>query len=64
MKKKLEQITNLTLNDLLNNKIILPSSYFEKFTYHAKEIEVNIEDENFSKEIKQFLIKGTSKNII
>lgn len=56
MKKKLEQITNLTINDLLNNKIILPSSYFEKFTYHAKEIEVNIEDENFSKEIKQFLI--------
>ena len=56
MRTKLETITNLTINDLLNNKIILPSSYFEKFTYHAKEIEVNIEDENFSKEIKQFLI--------
>jgi GGDEF domain-containing protein len=56
MKNKLERITNLTINDLLNNKIILPSSYFEKFTYHAKEIEINIEDENFSKEMKEFLI--------
>ena len=31
MRNKLEQITNLTINNLLNNKIILPSSYFEKF---------------------------------
>ena len=56
MKNKLEQVTNLTINDLLNNKIILPSSYFEKFTYHAKEIEINLEDKNFNKEMKQFLI--------
>ena len=35
MKDKLEKITNLTINDLLNNKIILPSSYFEKFTYYT-----------------------------
>ncbi|MBU0924036.1 diguanylate cyclase [bacterium] len=56
MKNKLEQITNLTINDLLNNKIILPSSYFEKFTYHAKELEVNLDDENFTKELNQLLI--------
>ena len=41
MNHKLEQITNLTINNLLNNKIILPSSYFEKFNYYAKEIEIN-----------------------
>lgn len=56
MRNKLEQITNLTINDLLNNKIILPSSYFEKFTYHAKDIEVNLDDENFSKEVNQLLV--------
>ena len=43
MNHKLEQITNLTINNLLNNKIILPSSYFEKFNYYAKEIEINLD---------------------
>lgn len=57
MKRKLEQITNLTINDLLNNEIILPSSYFEKFNYHAKEIEVNLDDENFNKELNQIILK-------
>ncbi|MDZ7819281.1 MAG: diguanylate cyclase [Aliarcobacter sp.] len=56
MRNKLEQITNLTINDLLNNKIILPSSYFEKFSYHAKEIEVNLHDENFTQEVNQLLV--------
>jgi len=31
MKKKLEKITNTTINELLNNEIILPSLYFERF---------------------------------
>lgn len=56
MKEKLEQVTDLTINDLLNNKIILPSLYFEKFSYHAKSIEVNFEDKEFTKELNQLLI--------
>ena len=58
MNHKLEQITNLTINNLLNNKIILPSSYFEKFNYYAKEIEINLDDINFTKEITLILFYG------
>jgi hypothetical protein len=56
MKNKLKQITNLTINDLLNNEIILPSLYFDKFNYHAKQIEVNLDDDNFNKELNQVII--------
>lgn len=57
MKSKLKQITNLTINDLLNNEIILPSLYFDKFHYHAKEIEINLDDDNFNNELNQLIIK-------
>lgn len=57
MKKKLEKITNLTINELLNNEIILPSLYLEKFSYHAKEIEVNLDDENFEKELNKIIVE-------
>lgn len=57
MKRKLKQITNLTISDLLNNEIILPSSYFEKFNYHAKEIEVSLDNEAFNKELNQIISK-------
>lgn len=56
MKKKLERITNFTINDLLNTEIILPSLYLEKFNYYAKEIEINLDDINFTDEINQILI--------
>lgn len=55
MRNKLEKITNLTINDLLNTNIILPSLYFEKFTYNAKKLEINLEDANFEKEINNLL---------
>ena len=61
MKNKLERITNLTINDLLNTNIILPSSYFEKFTYHAKKLEINLEDENFSIEINKLFQEDFNK---
>ena len=61
MNHKLEQITNLTINNLLNNKIILPSSYFEKFNYYAKEIEINLDDINFTKEINSLILKDFNK---
>ena len=44
-----KKITNLTINDLLNNDVILPSNYFDKFNYHAKEMEINLDDEDFKK---------------
>jgi GGDEF domain-containing protein len=61
MNQKLEQITNLTINNLLNNKIILPSSYFEKFNYYAKEIEINLDDINFTKEINSLILQDFNK---
>lgn len=61
MNHKLEQITNLTINNLLNNKIILPSSYFEKFNYYAKEIEINLDDINFTKEINSLILQDFNK---
>ena len=62
MKKELEQITNLTINELLNKEIILPSLYFEKFNYHAKKMEIDLEDEQFQKEVEQILVEDY-KNI-
>jgi len=56
MKKELKKITDLTINDLLNNEIILPSIYLEKFNYHAKEIEINIDDVNFQKQLNQIIL--------
>ncbi len=61
MNQKLEQITNLTINNLLNNKIILPSSYFEKFNYYAKEIEINLDDIDFTKEINSLILQDFNK---
>lgn len=61
MRNKLERITNLSINDLLNSNIILPSSYFEKFTYHAKKLEINLEDEIFSKEINKLIQEDFNK---
>ena len=61
MRTKLEKITNLTINDLLNNKIILPSSYFEKFTNHAKKIEVNLDEEDFTNQFNQVILDDFNK---
>ena len=57
MKKQLKKITDLTINELLNNEIILPSTYLDKFNYHAKELEVNLDDENFNKELNNLILK-------
>ncbi len=51
MKKELKKITDLTVNELLNQEVILPSIYFEKFNKNALEVEINIDDENFEKDI-------------
>lgn len=61
MKKELKKITNLTINDLLNNEIILPSTYFNKFNYHAKELEINLDDENFKQELNGIILEDLQK---
>ena len=33
MRQQLKKITDLTINDILNKNIILPSTYFDKFNY-------------------------------
>lgn len=57
MKQELKKITNLTINELLNNEIILPSTYFNKFNYHAKELEINLDDEEFKKELNTIILE-------
>lgn len=56
MKKKLKKITDKTVQDLLQNEIILPSSYFESFDKHAKDIEVNLSDASFENEVSSMLV--------
>lgn len=57
MKKELRKITNLTLNELLNNEIIMPSIYFEKFNKNAKTLEIDVEEEKFNKEINKLILE-------
>lgn len=57
MKKELEKITNLTINEILNNKVILPSLYFEKFNHFSKELEINLDDKVFEQEINSIIIE-------
>uniref|UniRef100_UPI004047E496 diguanylate cyclase domain-containing protein n=2 Tax=Aliarcobacter sp. TaxID=2321116 RepID=UPI004047E496 len=57
MRKELKKITDLTINDLLNNEVILPSTYFDKFSYHAKGLEINLENESYQKELNKVIIE-------
>ena len=57
MKKELKKITDLTINHLLNNNIILPSTYFDKFNYYAKDLEIELDSETFKKEINNIIIE-------
>lgn len=57
MKKQLKKITDVTINDLLNKEVILPSIYFEKFNKNARTLDLDIEDSSFGKEINKILIE-------
>ncbi len=57
MKEQLKEITDLTVNELLPQEIILPSEYFECFDKHSKLYEIQINDESFEKEINKLLVK-------
>ena len=57
MKKQLKKITNITINDLLNKDIIMPSIYFEKFNKNARTFDIKLEDSSFEKELNKILVE-------
>ncbi len=57
MKKQLKKITDLTVNQLLNNEVIMPSIYFEEFSKNAQTLEIDIENKNFENEINKIIIE-------
>eukprot|EP01156_Anaeramoeba_ignava_P010807 Anaeramoba_ignava/a480891_32.p1 GENE.a480891_32~~a480891_32.p1 ORF type:complete len:278 (-),score=21.96 a480891_32:204-1037(-) len=61
MKKKLKKITDSTIQQLLNNEIILPSLYFTTFDENAKKETVNLEEESFEKEIEGVVVEEFKK---
>lgn len=56
MKEELRKITNVTLNNLLEKDVILPSIYFEEFNKNAASIEVNLSDKEFHHEISKLMV--------
>jgi len=55
MKDKLKKITDKTIQDLLQNEIILPSSYFKYFDNNAKKISVALDDPQFENDFSDVL---------
>lgn len=60
MKEKLKEITDLTINELLEEEVILPSEYFECFDKHAKLSEIELKDDSFEKEVDELLLNEIS----
>jgi len=56
VKGNLKKITDITIQDLLQHEIILPSIYFESFDKNAKKLSVDINDAKFENEISNLLI--------
>lgn len=56
MKDKLKIITDNTVNDLLNEEVILPSNYFRCFDKHAKTLEIDLGSEKFEEEMSKLLV--------
>tara|TARA_B100001063_G_scaffold34941_1_gene28503 strand:- start:3108 stop:3908 length:801 start_codon:yes stop_codon:yes gene_type:complete len=57
VKKQLKKITDITINELLNKDVIMPSIYFEKFNKNARTVNINLEDTSFVKELNNILIE-------
>lgn len=62
MKRNLKKITDKTVQDLLQNEIILPSSYFESFDKNAKDLSIDITDTTFENEVSDVIVEEL-KNI-
>ncbi|WP_022941776.1 GGDEF domain-containing protein [Psychromonas hadalis] len=57
MKGNLRKITDKTIQELLQDEIILPSSYFKLFDKNAKKMSVDINDEHFESEISSVIVE-------
>lgn len=57
MKDKLMKITDMTMSDLLQEDIIMPSVYFQTFDKNAKDLEIEILDDSFEHEINKILVE-------
>lgn len=62
MKHNLKKITDKTVQDLLQNEIILPSSYFESFDRNARDLSIDITDSSFENEVSSVIVEEL-KNI-
>jgi len=49
----IKTITDKTVNKLLGQEIILPSTYFQTFNQYASELNISLKDKTFTKEINQ-----------
>jgi len=56
LKDRLKEITDITINELLGDDIILPSKYFQSFDKNAKNIDIDIEDDKFDKKIDKVIL--------
>lgn len=52
-KNNIKTITDKTVNKLLGQEIILPSTYFQTFNQYANELNISLKDKSFTKEINQ-----------
>ena len=56
MKDNLKKITDKTVQDLLQNEIILPSSYFKSFDKNAKSLSIDLKDSEFENEVNNVIV--------
>lgn len=61
MDKMLRMITDSTINELLNQEVIMPSQYYKTFDKHSKNNDMYIYDEDFEKEISVLIDKEFDK---
>ena len=60
-KNDLKKITDVTINELLNNEVIMPSNYFECFSNNARKVNINISDENYNKKLENVIFQEYNK---
>ncbi len=56
MKELLKKITDLTINEVLQQEVILPSIYLKVFSKYAKDLEIDLQDVKFNEEINKIII--------
>ncbi len=60
MKNKLTELTDRTLKDIIKNEVILPSTYKERFDFHANEMKMTIDYETFAREAADEIINSAN----